>query len=247
MFKGRQYLFILFLALMILFISASVFAQDAGPVVPPVPVPAVPSATDTWFASNWPLVGFVATTVVAALLRALAGWTSGATTNPRLYGVHKMLAAITFDVGGFVDGLRWLLSGSAAGVPPAPGSIVRKVGGLGVLLLAFWLTGCLTPKTPLQQVQDVSAEWVCVSNDWGKPIATIALDCTGDTIAVVEDLIADIELALGVVAMPTALAAKAPIYSSSPYANMPNIQALVLSKSGHTLLPLSMKPAAAVK
>ena len=107
--------------------------------------------------------------------------------------------------------------------------------------VAVAVVSCLTPKSPVSQVTDVSSLIQCVSKDWGEPVLTIAGDCSAGEVAVVEDAIADIELlaeenaglstpsdaGTNDAGQPPAVAA---LRASFPYSGNPRISVLLQEK-----------------
>jgi hypothetical protein len=65
-----------------------------------------------------------------------------------------------------------------------------------VFALIVSCVSCVSGASVQQQEQDFAAEAACVAAHWGQPVITIALDCTSQDIAVVEDIVVDIELAI---------------------------------------------------
>ena len=72
---------------------------------------------------------------------------------------------------------------------------------------------CLPPASPAQQLHDGEQAVACVVRDWGKPVETIATDCTQGVVQVAIDIIADVGALRGARNLP------------NPYADDPRVQA----------------------
>jgi hypothetical protein len=121
--------------------------------------------------------------------------------------------------------------------PPAkPPSSGGTAAGLGAACLVVTLfAGCLQPRSVTQQLVDGQALFNCVSSHWGEPPLQLAGECADGALAVVEDVIADIEMLLqkhtpDAGSSDAGAEAGAPA-GADPYAGDPHVQALVAKKA----------------
>lgn len=120
------------IAAVVLLVSLARFALaqdsggDAGADAGAVAVAPASSGIGEWINGNWAMFALVIGSALALGLKGASVWSGGATANPRIYGLHRLVGAVTIDLAGIVEGLRWLILGASAGAPPPVDP--RKVG-----------------------------------------------------------------------------------------------------------------------
>jgi len=177
-------------------------------------------------AVTFSLTGAGSLSGVAVLNALLAGfWTLvgsavGASTHSKLQA-HFTLHTVT-------------LAARAAKAAAKKVAAVALLVGIGTVS-ASHLAACLPQPTAAQQEQAGAQLLACVVANWGQPVQAIAVACTGNEIAVAEDIIADVEAALaggaiwpnGPAGMPDAGDASAPVVSITAYRSNPHIAAKI--------------------
>jgi MFS family permease len=194
---------------------------------------ALPPIVDGWLASR--IKGPKALAFAIMVVGLIFGSGAGLLTqlgNGAAFGDAETVAFVGL-VSGFATGLQnWSkaneLSKDRTFVPPPMKPPMLPI--LFVLIacaawLAMTVVGCITPKTPAQQESDGETVLACVEANWGLPLPTVALNCTGGIIAVAEDGVADLE------ALFESRASSAGVDAGAfPYANDLTIVSKVASK-----------------
>jgi hypothetical protein len=107
--------------------------------------------------------------------------------------------------------------------PPPPRSMLVP-GAMLAIACACVVAGCaLFGASAAKQAQDVASEIACVQTHWGEPILQLAAACTGSSLSLAEDVVADVELLLE-------KSTDAGVAASFPYRDSASVMGKVASK-----------------
>jgi hypothetical protein len=107
------------------------FAQDAGAdaggVTNLTPPPAPTLDVSAWLIANWLPFSIFAGSMVTLGAKAITKAVAGASSNPRWYGVQKLLGSVNVDLAGIIVATQWIIFGAKMGVPPTHPEAVAAV------------------------------------------------------------------------------------------------------------------------